>query len=44
MSVLFAQVAPGPNAVTPEPSTLIIWAVLAIGGIAFGWWRKRKAG
>jgi len=40
MSVLFAQ-----NGVaTPEPSTMIIWVVLAIGGIAFGWWRKRKAG
>jgi len=40
MNVLFAQ----STAPTPEPSTLIIWAVLAIGGIAFGWWRKRKAG
>jgi len=39
MNVLFATVAP-----TPEPSTLIIWALLAIGGIGFGFWRKRKAG
>jgi len=37
MHVLFATP-------TPEPSTLVIWALLAISGVALGWWRKRKAG
>ena len=28
----------------PEPSTLIIWSLLAGIGVAFGWRRRRKAG
>ena len=27
----------------PEPSTLIIWSLLAGLGMGFGWWRRRKA-
>ena len=29
---------------TPEPASLVIWSVLAIVGIGFGWWQARKAG
>ena len=28
--------------VIPEPSTLIIWSLLALCGICFGWYRRRK--
>jgi len=27
----------------PEPCSLIVWSLLAVLGIALGWWRKRKA-
>ena len=31
------------NATVPEPSTLVIWSLLALCGIAIGWHRRRKA-
>ena len=33
----------GATASIPEPSTLIIWSLLGGLGIAFGYWRRRKA-
>jgi len=33
----------GAMSVVPEPSTLIIWSLLAALGIGLGWWRRRKA-
>jgi hypothetical protein len=28
---------------TPEPSTLIVWSLLGICGLGYGWWRRRRA-
>jgi hypothetical protein len=33
----------GSGGVIPEPSTLIIWSLLAGMGLGVGWWRQRKA-
>jgi MYXO-CTERM domain-containing protein len=29
--------------VIPEPSTLIIWSLLASLGVGLAWWRRRRA-
>ena len=30
--------------VVPEPTALIVWALLGASGIGFGWWRRKRAG
>ena len=34
----------GGGAVIPEPSTFVIWSLLATLGITVGWWRRRRYG
>jgi len=34
----------GESKVIPEPSTVVIWSLLAALGITVGWYRKRRAG
>jgi hypothetical protein len=40
----FALCRPEPSGVIPEPSTLIIWCLLAALGIGVAGWRRRRAG
>jgi len=28
--------------VSPEPGTLVIWSLLAVAGLGYGWWRRRR--
>ena len=31
------------TSITPEPTTLVIWSLLATLGVGFGWRRRRRA-
>ncbi len=26
----------------PEPASLVLWSVLGMVGVGYGWWRKRR--
>jgi hypothetical protein len=40
--VAIDRTLPSTSSQLPEPSTFIIWSLLAALGIMVGWWRRRR--